>query len=67
MGILRINVKGSFTPNQIKEFSAMRNGHAAAVGEAIKWLASEVLPTAIRRDHELQEEKCYPEGPFGHD
>lgn len=56
MGIIRVNISGSFRPNQHKTFSSEENGHAAAVANLIKWLADDVLPKAIRLDHEEEEE-----------
>lgn len=67
MGMIQIQVRGSFRPNCNETFSAMEHGHADAVARAIEWLSKDVLPRAIRRDHELQDEGARPEGPFGHD
>lgn len=67
MGMIRIEVAGSFLPNCTRSFSAMEHGHADAVAQAIEWLSSNVLPRAIRRDHDLQEKGGKPFGPFGHD
>lgn len=66
MGMVRIELRGSFGNNEHLE-SAMQNGHAAAVARAIQWLSEEVLPAAIRSDHDLHEQGCRPNGPFGHD
>ena len=63
--MIHIVVRGSFAPNAEKNFSAMQHGHADAVAKAIVWLSNEVLPRAIRLDHELQSEGEKPEGPFG--
>jgi hypothetical protein len=65
MGAIRIEVGGSFKPNDEKSFSAMEHGHADAVAKAIKWLSDEVLPKAIRLDHDLHESDNKPNGPFG--
>jgi hypothetical protein len=65
MGMIEISVRGSFQPGDHKRFSAMQYGHADAVARAIEWLSSEVLPRAIRLDHELHTHGEKPEGPFG--
>lgn len=66
MGEININLNGSFGMHR-KHFSAMRNGHAAAVAKAIQYLSEDVLPKAIRSDHDLHEDGAKPEGAFGHD
>ena len=63
MGMLQIKTWGSFK-GQEKTFTAMTNGHAHAVAEAIAFLAKEVLPAAIVQDHDLQKDNCYPENGF---
>lgn len=65
MGMIRIQVVGSFRPLQDKSFSAMHGGHAEAVAEAIEWLSREILPKAIEQDHQLHEEGAKPEKGFG--
>jgi hypothetical protein len=64
MGMIRITVGGSFNNPNTMEFSAMKAGHAAALGEAIKYLAS-LLPDAIHNDHLCQFDNEYPEDKFG--
>lgn len=59
MGQISIATGGSF-PTQHKTFSAMGNGHAHAVAEAIAWLSREVLPAAIEQDHALHDEGARP-------
>lgn len=66
MGEININLHGSFGTER-RHFSAMGNGHAAAVAKAIQYLSEVVLPAAIRNDHDLHEAGCKPEGAFGHD
>jgi hypothetical protein len=66
MGMISIGVTGSFKPKQ-KAFSAMKHGHAAAVAEAIRWLSGEVLPEAIRQDHDLHTKGELPTNNFGKD
>lgn len=56
MGMLTINLQGSFG-NASAKFSAMDKGHAAAVAEAIDYLAKVELPKAIANDH-----RCHAEG-----
>ena len=65
MGIISINITGSFMERPTKRFSAMYGGHALAVAEAIQWLADDVLPKAIQQDHMLHETKAYPELGYG--
>ena len=57
MGMIRIEVSGSFDREPAETFSAMHNGHAAAVAAAIRWLAEVVLPNAIANDH-----RCHSAG-----
>ena len=59
MGVLRITAHGSF-PEQDETFSAMTHGHAHAASEAIRFLADEVLPEAIERDHRLHDAGSKP-------
>lgn len=59
MGQVRIEVTGSFGP-RAKTFSARERGHAHAVSQAIEFLASEVLPVAIERDHRLHDQGSKP-------
>ncbi len=66
MGMINIVTAGSF-PQRAITFSAIDHGHASAVAEAIKWLSSEVLPEAIRQDHDLHTEGASPEKNFGKD
>ena len=65
MGKIDIKLLGSFKPGASRGFSALRFGHAAAVAEAIEWLSSEVLPNAIKQDHELHERDEKPDKGFG--
>ena len=67
MGMITVSFKGSFKLGDgqyDKTFSAHTRGHANAIGEAIKWLA-ELLPGAIRQDHQLHESRVKPEDNFG--
>lgn len=64
MGMIRIIVSGSFDNPDTREFSAMKAGHAAALGEAIKYLTS-LLPDAIHNDHQCQFDNEFPEDRFG--
>lgn len=65
MGMIRIQVLGSFNPNTEKKFSAMSKGHAQAVADAIKYLSEEVLPNAISNDHECHRDGEFPTDGFG--
>lgn len=59
MGMISIKTWGSF-PARDKAFGAMASGHAHAVAEAIRFLAEEVLPEAIERDHRLHGRGAFP-------
>lgn len=63
MGQIIIETYGSFGRNG-RDFSAMSNGHADAVAQAIEWLASELLPLATAKDHELHDEGVKPDDGF---
>ncbi len=65
MGIINITVEGSFRKPTTRQFSAMHGGHAKAVADAIEFLSGELLPAAIRQDHELRDKEEYPEVGFG--
>ncbi len=67
MGVIRINIGGSFKSCSIcptKEFSAMEHGHAQAVADAITFLSREILPKAVALDHSLHSEGKHPERGF---
>ena len=65
MGMIRIEVAGSFgTRNETRTFSAIKNGHADAVAQAIEFLAGELLPFATALDHKLHNENCQPNDGF---
>jgi len=65
MGVINISVAGSFKQATTKQFSAMHGGHALAVSEAIEFLSTELLPSAIEQDHQLQSEGAAPNLGFG--
>lgn len=65
MGMLTITLNGSFGAYRTKQFTAMKVGHAGAIAEAIKWLAEEELPKAIKNDHECQKDGIEPTDGFG--
>ena len=65
MGIININIQGSFSLTGSRQFSAMHGGHAQAVAEAIEFLSSELLPTAIEQDHSLHTQGDRPTIGFG--
>ena len=65
MGIISIDITGSFMDRPTKRFSAQHGGHALAVAEAIQWLADDVLPKAIQQDHMLHSQGDRPEIGFG--
>lgn len=64
MGMIRIIVGGSFE-HEDAVFTAMEGGHAQAVADAIAFLSRQVLPKAIRQDHQLQHEGAFPANRFG--
>ena len=65
MGAIRVDIQGSFKPNQTMTFSAETFGHTDAVAKTIEWLSSYILPLAIRQDHALQKEGFAPTEGFG--
>lgn len=52
MGMIVIDVRGSFPSCGVHNETALEGGHAAALGRAIAHLTA-MLPAAIARDHEL--------------
>ena len=65
MGVIRIDVQGSFADRPTKTFTAMHGGHAQAVAEAIEFLSGEFLSNAIKQDHMLHEQGDKPLVGFG--
>lgn len=65
MGVINITVQGSFRKPTTRSFSAMYGGHAKAVADAMEFLSGELLPDAIKQDHELHDKEAYPEKGFG--
>lgn len=65
MGIIVIEIKGSFQLKDTISFSAMDRGHASAVARAIRYLADTVLPMAIKQDHQLHSGNYKPAIEFG--
>ena len=63
MGKLDIVTYGSFG-NRHHTFSAMKNGHADAVAQAIEYLAAHLLPDATALDHKLHAQQQVPEEGF---
>ena len=64
MGMLRIEVAGSFDKVPPRTFSAQNHGHAHAVAEAIEFLSAEVLPAAIANDHRCHDDGTKPDEGF---
>lgn len=65
MGMITVEIRGSFGKATSKAFSAMEGGHAMAVTRAIEHLTNE-LPNAIRLDHKLAAEgEKPPTSDFG--
>lgn len=65
MGMIRITISGSFRERPDKVFSAMNGGHTDAVAQAIEWLSKDVLPAAIRQDHDQAAKGELPALGFG--
>jgi hypothetical protein len=65
MGMVRIEIVGSFGPKQDQNFTAEEGGHALAIARAIDFLSKQ-LPGAIRLDHKLHYQGEYPATPFGY-
>ncbi len=69
MGYVNIQIGGSLLhakprPETNKQFPAMELGHAAAITDAIAYLAS-LLPAQIALDHALHAEGAEPALGFG--
>ena len=67
MGMIRVELGGSFSkysPGSVA-FSAMQHGHARAVADVIRWLSEDILPKAIKHDHQLHSEGVSPDEGFG--
>lgn len=65
MGMITINIQGSFTRTGCTQFSAEEGGHAMCIQKAIRHL-NEALPLAIQRDHELHDAgRRPPKADFG--
>ena len=64
MGVIRIEVRGSFLEQSVyefdREFYAEDNGHAGAVARAIAFLSGELLPEATALDHRLHDKGLEP-------
>lgn len=65
MGMIKIEIVGSFKVGAIANFPAQYTGHADAVAQAIAYLSGTVLPLAIKQDHELHADNQKPENGFG--
>jgi len=63
MGMITITTAGSFG-NGSKTFSAITNGHADAVAQAIEWLSGKLLPEATAQDHQLHDQGSIPNEGF---
>ena len=59
MGMIKVQIRGSFGNKPDAEYSAMEGGHAFALSRAIAYLASE-LPAAIALDHQLSRDGDKP-------
>lgn len=65
MGQIVITLRGSFGEPRTATFSAMDGGHAAAVAEAITYLASDEMPKAVQNDHECHRDGIQPREGYG--
>ena len=61
MGMIKIEISGSFKRKNIVSFSAMRSGHAVAIHNAVMFLKNIHLPRAIEQDKEMRAEGQAPE------
>jgi hypothetical protein len=65
MGMVTIDIRGSFGGQKHETFSAMEGGHAFALTRAIQFLVSQ-MQEAIMRDHQLHNEgEKPPKSGFG--
>lgn len=65
MGMITIQIKGSFGNKPDATFSAMEGGHAFAITRAIQHLVSQLQP-AIMMDHQLARDgEKPPKSDFG--
>ena len=65
MGMVSIEIKGSFGNKPPQQFSAMEGGHAFAITRAIQYLVSQ-LQAAIMLDHQLERDgEKPPKSDFG--
>ena len=67
MGVIQIQIRGSFLGNE-GDFTSCAEigGHAMAIQRAIKWL-NDQLPEAIILDHSLHDQNNRPpNADFGH-
>ena len=66
MGMIRVEISGSFTEDgnvEFSQFSAVPYGHAHAVTNALNYL-TEILRRSINEDHALHEDGQKPEKGF---
>jgi hypothetical protein len=63
MGMITITLNGSFG-HRSQTFSAMDQGHAAAVAKAIGWLADRTMQEAIINDHRCHADGIEPKDGF---
>ena len=62
MGIIRIEVRGSFGSKEAS-FTAQEHGHAHCINKAIIWLCG-LMREAINNDHQCHEEGTKPDKGF---
>lgn len=54
MGIISIDVRGSFGEPEHRDFLAQKSGHVVAAEDAIKWLRTNILRPAQALDRQLR-------------
>ena len=64
MGMVTIQIRGSFTKTPDAQFSATEGGHAMALTRAISYLTDQLGP-AIQKDHALHDKSQHPDPDFG--
>ncbi len=65
MGMVTINIQGSFTKTGCVQYSATEGGHVQCLQRAINYLVGEI-PRAIQLDHQLHDMNRRPgEADFG--
>ena len=64
MGMITVQIRGSFGTKPDAQFSATEGGHAYALTGAIAYLVTQ-MGSAIRKDHALHDKSQHPDPDFG--